>query len=136
MKHAARSLQDVLDDLGVSSHFDSPPSSVNEVGGWGDPPIIIVVSWNEPEVIKLLAANHADVNFPGDMKNTALHKAALLGLPDVVDALLSCGADCGMTNAEGETALDIAASRQAASQDADNHRQVVELLKRATILRQ
>ena len=103
-------LNDLLRAIGATSHYDIETGipSVNELGEWGDPPLTIVISWNDIDAIRLLLDNGADVNARGDMENTALHKAALLGLADVVRFLLERGADTALRNHDGDAPLDIA----------------------------
>jgi len=58
----------------------------------------------------LLLSLGADVNVKDSTGNTALHGAALRGADTVIRLLAGHGADLAAVNAEGQTALDVAAS--------------------------
>ena len=93
-----------------TAHFDSlgPPPTVNEYGGWGDPPLTITVTWNEPKTTQLLIDNGAEVNARGDLGETALHKAVGMGRTEIVRVLLKNGADPRIESLTGTTAFDYA----------------------------
>lgn len=90
-----------------TSHFDvlGAPPTVNEYGGWGDPPLTITVTWNEPETTQLLIDNGAEVNARGDLGETALHKAVGMGHTEIVRVLLKNGADPRIASDTGTTPI-------------------------------
>jgi ankyrin repeat protein len=82
---------------------------------FGATPLIMAALKNKGEIAKLLIQSGAEVNrqAKGDNRGegagwTALIAAAMAGDIDLVSHLLSSGAKAGLTNSEGESALDIA----------------------------
>jgi len=59
------------------------------------------------ETVKLLAEHGVDVNAPGQYGWTALHAAAYQGLTDVIEYLVSKGADVNQMDVFGQTPLSI-----------------------------
>ena len=127
-------LDDLLSRIGETAHYrpGKPPRDVNEVGIYDDPPLTIIVSWREPNSLLKLISNGAKVNFKGEYGNTALHKAALRGFPEVVSTLLANGADPTIVNDDGDTPLIIALSRAEGEPDDMRFSQVLRLLKDAS----
>jgi hypothetical protein len=72
-------------------------------------PILTLVSANDVERVRDSVARHRvqlrELDFDG---NTPLHIAALLGSTEMVETLLAAGAETGVRNHDGETALDAA----------------------------
>lgn len=65
---------------------------------------------DDPEILKALAANGADVDDLDSEKYTALHHAAMLGKSAAINGLIEAGADVSATNPDnGCTALHFAA---------------------------
>ncbi|MDQ5981159.1 MAG: hypothetical protein QG602_4137 [Verrucomicrobiota bacterium] len=60
------------------------------------------------EIIRLLAANHADLDAHDRLRNTALHYAAEAGARESVELLLSLGATRDLRNDRGLTPRDLA----------------------------
>jgi ankyrin repeat protein len=83
----------------------------------GGTPLLVAAASDEPGAARALLENGADVNrqVPADAEYeagyTALMFAAENGSEEIVEMLLSAGADRTMRDAEGLTAADIAASR-------------------------
>ncbi len=61
------------------------------------------VKLDNPQIIKLLISNGADINAQNNEGNTPLHEAANLGNKEVIDLLLYAVADYKITNKEGKT---------------------------------
>lgn len=99
----------------ILAHGGNP----NAVNGWGT--LHWVAAGNAASVQLLLDAG-ADSNMraPGVMNNTPLHHAA--NNPDSTARLLAAGADPLLTNANGDTPLDLA--------QRDSSQEVVDLLKK------
>jgi len=104
---AKQTIAELLELIGHTTHYDhgAPPPTVNQYGGWGDPPLIITVTWNEPETTQLLIDNGAEVNAQGDLGETALHKAVGMGHTEVVRVLLKNGADPRIASVTGTTPI-------------------------------
>ena len=74
----------------------------------GDTPILVAAYWNHPEIVKLLAANGADVRLTNRWGATALHLAAVCRYADVTQVLLDAGSDPEAKTKDGLTAIDLA----------------------------
>lgn len=59
----------------------------------------------DPDMVKWLLANKADVNTKGSDGWTPLHEAAMSGHQDVAELLLASHADVNAKNNKGETPL-------------------------------
>ena len=79
----------------------------------GKTPLYRAVEKNNAEVARALLANGAqpDVAAVTDAGRTPLHRAVLGGSEEFVRMLLEAGADVTVTNALGETPLDIASKQ-------------------------
>src|SRR5262249_24259970 len=77
---------------------------------------------NKKEIVKLLIAEGADVNFQTPDQYTPLHFAVHFASPEIVAMLLNAGANRAVTNRFGKTPLDLATER--------NNLMAIELLKR------
>jgi len=60
------------------------------------------------EDIEVLVASGAEVNAIGDIENTPLHSAAMMGKFPAAKRLLELGADPTIKNELGQNALDVA----------------------------
>lgn len=78
-----------------------------------DTPLIVSVrAWNaSPEVIAALIEAGADVNARNIMRDTALYSAVYHDRIETVRLLIAAGADPTIPNTRGETAMDIARTR-------------------------
>ena len=90
---------------------------VDVLGVRGDGPLHIAVYRHDARMLQLLLDHipRADINFQNVQGNTALHIAALMGLPDVLELLYSYSTEqerfellLEIKNKQGQTALDIA----------------------------
>jgi L-ascorbate metabolism protein UlaG (beta-lactamase superfamily) len=87
----------------------------------GTTPLGLAVQNSLAEVAELLLKNGADINRPsGPFGWTVLHYAAVRGDKSMVELLLDKGADLGVTDSDGKTSLDLAASH--------GHSDVAEIL--------
>ncbi len=85
--------------------------------------IHLVARVGGPDEIELLVTSGARVNAMGDMGFTALHYAATNGRLAMAKRLLDLGADPGIRNEWGQTAVVLAVM--------GNHTDIVKLLKRS-----
>ena len=67
--------------------------SLDQRNDLGDTPLHTVCSWGDVDAVKVLVAAGADVNAVGDGGATPLVNAIIGGNPNVVEFLLSQGAD-------------------------------------------
>ena len=75
----------------------------------GKPAIVVATEGNHLECLKLLMTARVDLNAAyGDMKLCALHRAAALGLFEVIQLLSAYGANFAMATASGENAMHFA----------------------------
>ncbi len=81
---------------------------VNHVDSLGDTPIIRAASLPFPGAVRVLIANHADVDRAGYQGRTALHEAAKSSSSAALVRLLDAGAKVNPRDAEGRTPLAIA----------------------------
>ena len=82
-------------------------ANVNARDPYGQTPLMYAASYNGPNAIAELIVDLAEVNAQSAAGWTALMYAARDN-PEVVEALLTRGADPTLTNSDGQTALDIA----------------------------
>jgi len=84
-------------------------SDVNKVTDGGNTPLQEAALQGNLEIVNLLLAGGADVNFKNEYSETALMVASLKnGNPVVVEALVTAGADVLATDVDGSSALDLA----------------------------
>jgi ankyrin repeat protein len=69
----------------------------------------------------VLIASGAQVNAIGDLGNTPLHQAAMMGKIDSVRKLLALGADPSLRNEFDQTAMEVA--------ELGGHHEIAEILK-------
>ncbi len=69
-------------------------------------PLIAAAGLGQAEAAKMLIEAKADLNLQNKDGNTALHTAAFLCHPEIVEALLKGGADKAIKSNVGATALD------------------------------
>jgi cytohesin len=84
---------------------------VETKGKWDMPPLHSTASslTGEPRpVVNLLLQRGANINSRGFQGHTALHEAAYYNRPEMVDLLLSNGADPNLKDATGKTPMDLA----------------------------
>ncbi|XP_072156590.1 uncharacterized protein [Bemisia tabaci] len=84
-------------------------ANVNAVNEEGDTPINRAMSKYS---ISALSKCNADINWQGNLQETALHHAVLCNNADAVKSLIHWGADCSLENSSGKTPLALAMSRR------------------------
>ena len=84
--------------------------SVNEKDQMGTTPLGLAVLNNHPKAVQKLIELGADPNQVGPDGSVVLHGATFFGLEDSLRALIENGARLNEKNAQGQTALDIAAA--------------------------
>jgi uncharacterized protein len=82
--------------------------SIDDRGMFGDTPLIIVMTWEDVDAVRLLLEAGASVNLQGEDGETALHRAVSANNIDLVQPLLDAGAHLDIRNAFGDTPLDLA----------------------------
>ncbi|XWS45722.1 hypothetical protein CRYUN_Cryun14cG0003900 [Craigia yunnanensis] len=109
---------------GIKQSIEQDASSINEVGLWYSrergsnqiiakhrTPLMVAATYGSVDAVKLILAHSAAVNLScGTDKSTALHCAASGGSPhaiDVVNLLLSAGADPNCSDAIGHRPADV-----------------------------
>jgi hypothetical protein len=80
-------------------------SDLNVKDQYGSTPLTIAITFNKPDIARLLIDAGADIHTTSADGSTPLHTAAFLCRVEIVEALLDKGADKSLTNAFGSTAL-------------------------------
>lgn len=92
------------DDWAAASQAVQAGANVNLAVG-GRPLLIIAVRSADLEEVRFLLNNGVDVDARTAYGRSALHEAALYGLPDIASLLIERGADVNARNPRGETPL-------------------------------
>lgn len=96
---------------GISYLLKKTPQLVNRCNEGGYPFLFMAVEAAPKVMVKLLLEHKAEVNLRyGAQKTTALHRACVLGRNDIVELLISYGADKDIQTGDGLTPLVLAAS--------------------------
>ncbi|GBF99296.1 hypothetical protein Rsub_12077 [Raphidocelis subcapitata] len=114
-------LQEALHQWQQQRRRASGAAARNSVLSWQDPtsrltPLMLAAARGRPEIAKALLDAGADPNFlcrapqRGPRRGTALHEAACARQAGMVELLVQRGADPFMENADGYTAMEVAAS--------------------------
>lgn len=90
----------------VQQHIDAGTDLNKKDPYGGSSPLISAALFNKPEMVKLLIAAGADLNFQNKEGSTALITAAFFGRPAIVKMLLDSGADKTIKNKYGATAYE------------------------------
>jgi ankyrin repeat protein len=100
---------------------DADPN-IADIYGWT--PLMRAVEQNRPTVVRvLLDTERVDVNAHNDEGDTALHRAAVQGLSDIVGMFIERGADLHVRNRAGRTPGMLAM--------AQGHKATAEIIGRA-----
>ncbi len=112
----------------VMSYLIEHGADVNKPNAWGRTPFIVFCAVGNMELIKYSLAHGADVNAAYSAywtksagRITSLMFAAEFGQAEVVELLLSKGADPELRNSDGKTALDLAIKNR--------HEAIIKLLQ-------
>ena len=94
------------DTLTVESLIKSNPELINHPE-WTPPPLHCAILWNQPEILRILLENNADIEMldPG-RKTTPLRYAIMYCKTNLIPILLEAGANAGSIN--GKTAMELA----------------------------
>lgn len=85
------------------------PNYIKQAGPWMKvSPLITAVNNANVEIVKLLIANSAQVDWRDGFNTTALMYAAANGNKEIVELLIASGADINATDGEGNTVLTAA----------------------------
>lgn len=85
------------------------PNYIKQAGPWMKvSPLIKAVNNSNVEIVKLLIANQAQIDWRDGFNTTALMYAASKGIREIVELLLASGADVNATDGEGNTVLTTA----------------------------
>lgn len=79
----------------------------------GETLLILATRHGHPETVRLLLAQGARADQPDSHQRTPLMEAAMANRTDLLDSLLTAGADPALTDSDGHTALDLARKHQA-----------------------
>lgn len=79
----------------------------------GETLLILATRHGHPETVRLLLAQGARPDQADHQQITPLMEAAITNRTDLLDLLLAAGADPGLTDVDGHTALDLARKHQA-----------------------
>jgi len=90
----------------VQQHIDAGTDLNKKDPYGGSSPLISAALFDKPEMVKLLIAAGADLNFQNKEGSTALITAAFFGRPHIVKMLLDSGADRTIKNKYGATAYE------------------------------
>ncbi|KAL4862317.1 ankyrin repeat-containing domain protein [Aspergillus spectabilis] len=82
---------------------------------WGNTPLHLSALGKRVGVVEILLRYEASVNTKNSHAETALHEASRLDFGDGVEVLLRNGADAGITDNKGMTAVQIATGRRLAN---------------------
>lgn len=94
----------------VQQHIDAGTDLNKKDPYGGSSPLISAALFDKPEMVKLLIAAGADLNFQNKEGSTALITAAFFGRPHIVKMLLDSGADKTIKNKYGATAYESVAA--------------------------
>ena len=83
-------------------------TDVNQRAAMNDAMLHFAAEAGSTEDIDVLIASGAKVNAVGDIGNTPLHSAALMGKVDAAKRLIELGADLMLKNELGQKAVDVA----------------------------
>ena len=83
-------------------------TGVNQLGAMNDTMLHFAAELGDTEDIDVLVASGAVVKAVGDIGNTPLHSAALMGKVAATKRLLELGADPTLKNEFGQSAMDVA----------------------------
>lgn len=89
----------------VQAHINAK-TDLNQKDQYGSTPLAVAITFDKPQVAKLLIDGGADVNAKGGDGSTALHTAAFYGRVEIVEEILQNGADIDVRNNYGSTALE------------------------------
>ncbi|MCX2738852.1 ankyrin repeat domain-containing protein [Pontibacter anaerobius] len=88
---------------------EADPNYIKQAGPWMKvSPLITAVNNSNVEIVKLLVANNAQVDWRDGFNTTALMYAAANGNKKIVELLIANGADVNATDGEGNTVLSAA----------------------------
>lgn len=99
-------------------------SDIDEKNSWDSSPLYVACEEGEPEIVKLLIENGADVNFPvyrkGEVYYTPLIISSAYGYDDIVKLLVDNGADPNISGYDKDFPLHFASGK--------NYVDIVDLL--------
>ncbi|MFD3004040.1 ankyrin repeat domain-containing protein [Pontibacter toksunensis] len=85
------------------------PNYIKQAGPWMQvSPLITAVNNSNVEIVKLLIASRAQIDWRDGFNTTTLMYAASKGNREIVELLLASGADVNATDGEGNTVLTAA----------------------------
>ncbi|CAE7843000.1 unnamed protein product [Symbiodinium sp. KB8] len=88
----------------VKQHIQAG-SDLNEKDPFGSTALTIAITFDKPEIARLLIEADADIHATSADGSTPLHTAAFLCRIEIVEALLKKGANRELTNSFGSTPL-------------------------------
>jgi ankyrin repeat protein len=108
MNSRYRTVQEVLEDAATAVDFlgREEPLSLTSVGTFGNQPLAIVVTWDDPNAVGLLLDAGAPIDAQHEDGDTALHHAIRMGHFGIARLLIERGADQTIRNLEGRLARD------------------------------
>ncbi len=100
----------ILAELEASGGFFTEGNyrDINQCNALGENALHFMAVWNKPDYAKVLASNGIDIDKRGEHGYTPLHEAIEQGHTEMVDCLLSLGADVEIKNDDGLNCMELA----------------------------
>lgn len=91
----------------VEQHISAGTDLNQKEGFGGNTPLMLAALYGKTEIAKALLDARCELNLQNKAKGTALHQACFFSRPQIVEMLLSAGADTEIVNFTGLTAREL-----------------------------